>query len=67
MMFDRSRPYEPLTSENAALVLVDHQVGLMTGVRDMSPAELKHNVVGLARPLQTSGLPGEDPDRPGGR
>ena len=28
------RPYEPLTSENAAMVLVDHQVGLMTGVRD---------------------------------
>jgi nicotinamidase-related amidase len=26
-----SRAYEPLTSENAALVLVDHQVGLMSG------------------------------------
>jgi hypothetical protein len=37
-MFDRSRPYEPLTSENAALVLIDHQIGLMTGVRDLSPA-----------------------------
>ena len=29
------RLYEPLTSENAALVLVDHQVGLMTGVRGL--------------------------------
>jgi nicotinamidase-related amidase len=28
--------YEPLSSENAALVLVDHQVGLMSGVRDYS-------------------------------
>src|ERR1700752_732066 len=56
-MFDRNRPYEPLTSENAALVLVDHQVGLMTGVRDMFPAELKHNVVALAKAAQTLKLP----------
>ena len=48
-MSNPAHPYEPLTSENAALVLVDHQVGLMTGVRDYSIAELKHNVVGLAR------------------
>jgi hypothetical protein len=33
--------YEPRTSQNAALVLVDHQVGLMTGVRDYSTGELK--------------------------
>ena len=50
-------PYEPLTSENAALVLVDHQVGLMTGVRDYSIAELKHNVVGLARAAKALKLP----------
>jgi nicotinamidase-related amidase len=56
-MFDRNRPYEPLTSENAALILVDHQVGLMTGVRDMSPAELKHNVVGLAKAATVLKLP----------
>lgn len=42
-MPDHIRPYIPLTSENAALVLVDHQVGLMTGVRDYSIAELTHN------------------------
>ena len=39
-MSDPTRPYEPLTSENAALVLIDHQVGLMTGVRDYSTGEL---------------------------
>jgi hypothetical protein len=33
-----------LTSKNAALVPVDHQVGLTTGVRDYSSGELKHNV-----------------------
>jgi len=39
-MTNQIRSYEPLTSENAALVLVDHQVGLMTGVRDYSTGEL---------------------------
>ena len=48
---------EPLTQDNAALVLVDHQVGLMTGIRDFSVAELKHNVVGLAKAAQALGLP----------
>jgi hypothetical protein len=33
-MKSKGRTYEPLTSENAALILVDHQIGLMTGVRD---------------------------------
>jgi nicotinamidase-related amidase len=51
------RTYEPLTAENAALVLVDHQVGLMTGVRDYSTGELKHNVVALAKAAQALNLP----------
>jgi len=56
-MFDQNRPYEPLTSENAALVLIDHQVGLMTGVRDMPIRDLKHNVVGLAKAAKILKLP----------
>lgn len=48
---------EPLTSSNAALVLVDHQVGLMTGVRDYTIAELKHNTVGLAKAARALELP----------
>jgi nicotinamidase-related amidase len=51
------RIYEPLTSENAALLLIDHQVGLMSGVRDYSIAELKHNVVGLAKAANALKLP----------
>ena len=47
----------PLTADNAALVLVDHQVGLMTGVRDYSIAELKHKVVGLASAARILDLP----------
>jgi nicotinamidase-related amidase len=57
VMSDPNRPYEPLTSENAALVLIDHQVGLMTGVRDISTGELKHNVVGLAKAAKLLNLP----------
>src|SRR5438477_6001371 len=56
-MNDQSHPYQPLTSENAALVLVDHQVGLMTGVRDYSTGELKHNVVALAKSARALSLP----------
>src|SRR4029077_6231636 len=56
-MPDNVRPYEPLTSDNAALVLVDHQVGLISGVRDYSIAELKHNVVGLAKAATALKLP----------
>ena len=57
VMSDPNRPYEPLTSENAALVLIDHQVGLMTGVRDYSTGELKHNVVALAKAAKVLKLP----------
>ena len=57
VMSDPTRAYEPLTSENAALILIDHQVGLMTGVRDYSTGELKHNVVGLAKAAKALKLP----------
>jgi nicotinamidase-related amidase len=57
VMSNTTQSYEPLSSDNAALVLVDHQVGLMTGVRDYSIAELKHNVVGLAKAARALKLP----------
>ena len=56
-MATSARPYEPLTAENAALVLVDHQIGLMTGVRDYATGELKHNVVALAAAAKALTLP----------
>jgi nicotinamidase-related amidase len=56
-MTNHARLLEPLTAQNTALVLIDHQVGLMTGVRDISTGELKHNVVGLARAAKLLGLP----------
>jgi nicotinamidase-related amidase len=56
-MIRQAQPYEPLTSENAALVLIDHQIGLMTGVRDYPIALLKHNVVALAKAAKALKLP----------
>jgi nicotinamidase-related amidase len=46
-----------MTRDNTAVLLIDHQVGLFTGVRDIGVAELKHNVVGLAKAAQVLGLP----------
>lgn len=48
---------EPLSADNAAVVFVDNQVGLMTGIRDYSIADLKHNIVGLAKAARALGLP----------
>lgn len=49
--------YEPLTRTNAAVIFVDHQINLMTGVRDYETGELKHNVVALAKAARVLGLP----------
>jgi hypothetical protein len=49
--------HERLTPDNAALLLIDHQAGLFTGVRDIPVAELKHNVVALAKAARVLGVP----------
>src|SRR2546423_13565831 len=54
---ETKRYWERLTPENAALLLIDHQVGLFTGVRDIPVAELKHNVVALAKAVKVFGVP----------
>jgi nicotinamidase-related amidase len=54
---NQSKPYEPLTADNSALILVDHQIGLMTGVRDYETGELKRNVVALAKAAKVLGVP----------
>jgi len=54
---ENERDSERLTPENAALLLIDHQVGLFTGVRDIAVAELKHNVVALAKAVKLLGAP----------
>src|SRR5438445_12281288 len=54
---ENKRYSERLTPENAALLLIDHQVGLFTGVRDIPVGELKHNVVALAKAARVLGVP----------
>ncbi|MBO8183878.1 isochorismatase family protein [Streptomyces spirodelae] len=53
----KNRFHEALTTDNAALLLVDHQVGLFTGVRDISVGELTHNVACLARAALRLSIP----------
>jgi len=48
---------ERLTRDNAILLLVDHQVGLYTGIRDIDVLQLKHNVVGLTRAMLALNVP----------
>lgn len=52
-----SRVLEHPTRDNAVLLVVDHQVGLYTGVRDREPIELVHNVVGLAKAMLALKVP----------
>jgi nicotinamidase-related amidase len=49
--------YEQLTADNAAVLLVDHQVGLFSGVVDFDVLTLKHNVVALAKAAKVLGVP----------
>jgi nicotinamidase-related amidase len=48
---------ERLTRNNALLLLVDHQVGLYTGIRDIDVLQLKHNIVGLTRAMLALKVP----------
>lgn len=50
--------YEKPTPQNSVMLFVDHQIGLMTGVRDFtSLAEYKNNVVGLAKMAKAMNIP----------
>jgi nicotinamidase-related amidase len=48
---------ERITKSNSAICLIDHQLGLLVGVHDITVAELKHNVVGLAKAAKILGIP----------
>ena len=46
-----------LSRQDTVLLLVDQQTGLYTGMRDIPLAELKHNVVALAKAATAIGVP----------
>src|SRR5690606_39408273 len=52
-----SKPYVRLDKNNAAVLLVDHQAGLLSLVRDIDPDRFKNNVLALADLAKYFGLP----------
>jgi nicotinamidase-related amidase len=57
MTTDSSQRAERLTRSNALLLVVDHQIGLYSGVRDIDILQLKHNIVGLTRAMLALKVP----------
>src|SRR5882762_10162177 len=57
MMAGSTQRPERLTRNNALLLLVDHQIGLYTGIRDIDVLQLKHNIVGLTRAMRALKVP----------
>ncbi len=50
--------YDKPTSQNAIMLFIDHQIGLMAGIRDFSSlAEYRSNIVGLARVAKALKMP----------
>lgn len=52
-----SRPYIRLNRDDAAVLLVDHQTGLLSLVRDIDPDKFKNNVLALAEAAKYFNLP----------
>lgn len=52
-----SKPYVRLDRNDAAVLLVDHQTGLLSLVRDIDPDKFKNNVLALADCAQYFELP----------
>ncbi|MDA7430856.1 hydrolase [Primorskyibacter aestuariivivens] len=50
-------PYTRLDKENAAVLMVDHQAGLLSLVRDIDPDKFKNNVLALADMAKYFDLP----------
>jgi len=56
-MPDEARYREPLTADNCAMLLIDHQTGTMLGVQDIRLDQFRSNVLALARTAKAHGLP----------
>ena len=52
-----TKPYVRLDKDNAAVLLVDHQAGLLSLVRDIDPDKFRNNVLALADLAKYFGLP----------
>ncbi|WP_433667354.1 hydrolase [Klebsiella michiganensis] len=52
-----AKPYVRLDKSDAAVLLVDHQTGLLSLVRDIDPDKFKNNVLALGDLAKYFGLP----------
>ena len=52
-----TKPYVRLDKDNAAVLLVDHQSGLINITRDFNPDQLKNRVIGLGHLAKFFNLP----------
>lgn len=52
-----AKPYVRLDKDNSAVLLVDHQTGLLSLVRDIDPDKFKNNVLALAAAAKYFNLP----------
>lgn len=52
-----NKPYVRLDKDNAAVLMVDHQAGLLSLVRDIDPDKFKNNVMALADMAKYFNLP----------
>lgn len=52
------KKYDPITPENAVLLLIDHQVGTLSfGISDIDPVNLRNNTMWLAQTAKDMKLP----------
>ncbi|MDX2096462.1 MAG: isochorismatase family protein [Leptolyngbyaceae cyanobacterium bins.59] len=56
-MIERNPYAESLTPDNAAVILVDHQVGLFQFLPSVDPLKLKNNIIALAKVAKRFNLP----------
>ena len=54
---ENGKPYIRLDKNNAAMLLVDHQTGLLSLVRDIDPDKFKNNILATADLAKYFGLP----------
>ncbi|WP_145250469.1 isochorismate family cysteine hydrolase YcaC [Pseudomonas oryzihabitans] len=52
-----SKPYNRLDKNDAVVLLIDHQAGLISLVQDFTPNDFKNNVLALANSAKFFGLP----------
>jgi nicotinamidase-related amidase len=55
--------YNRLDKDNVAVLLVDHQSGLVNLVHDFSPDDFKNNVLALAESAKYFQLPGTNAEQ----